>query len=125
MSGDIYVSFGAETGELEAAMARSKAEVAALARELRQTANETQESGADIDSSLGKSLSEIGQKFASDLQRPLKGRRNGRLLAWLRMLGVKFNRLIPEWRECARARSRSAPARLRGGREPGGRVASR
>ena len=34
MSGDVYVTFGGDTGELEAAMAKANAEVRALAREL-------------------------------------------------------------------------------------------
>ena len=36
-----------------------------------------------------------------------------------------FKRAMAQRDRCARARSRSAPARLRGGREPGGRVAGR
>ena len=83
MAGDIYVSFGAETGELEAAMARSKAEVQALGRELAATAREMQRSGADMDSSLGKSLTEIGQKMAeakshmAELRQEMRGGDDG------------------------------------------------
>ena len=74
---DIYLSFGAETGKLEAAMARRKAEVAARSREMRQTAAEMQKSGADMDSALSQSLSELGQKFVPDLQQPSKCRSRG------------------------------------------------
>ena len=64
MAGDIYISFGAETGELEAAMAKTKAEVAALGRALTATAREMQKSGQDMDSSLGTHLKEVGAKLA-------------------------------------------------------------
>ncbi|RBP03801.1 hypothetical protein DFR50_14249 [Roseiarcus fermentans] len=64
MSQDVYVSFGAETGDLEAAMAKTKAEVSSLGRELAQTAREMQKSGQDMDSSLGEHLKAIGAKMA-------------------------------------------------------------
>jgi len=38
MAGDVYVTFGADTGALEAAMAKANAEVRGLGRELAQLA---------------------------------------------------------------------------------------
>ncbi len=64
MSGDVYFSFGADTGKLEAAMASAKAEVRALGRELAATAREMQESSAKMDSELGRSLTQTAQKMA-------------------------------------------------------------
>lgn len=64
MADDIYVSFGADTGQFEAGIARAKAEVNALAREMRQTASEMQKSGADMDSALGGHLKELGSSMA-------------------------------------------------------------
>jgi GH24 family phage-related lysozyme (muramidase) len=46
MSGDVYVTFGADTGALEAAMAKANAEVRALTRELSALANEGLKAGA-------------------------------------------------------------------------------
>lgn len=64
MAKDIYVSFSADTGDLEAGVARVQAEIKALNAELRTTANEMQKAGASMDSQLGVSLKEIGGQLA-------------------------------------------------------------
>ena len=64
MSGDLYVSFGADTGELEAAFAKASAEVRGLARELSAMANEARKTGADADSELGQKLNATAESLA-------------------------------------------------------------
>ena len=61
--GDIYVSFGAETDELEAGFALAKAEVAALAKELRNAAQEMQKTGQSMDSELGQHVTELSRNL--------------------------------------------------------------
>ena len=63
MSSDIYVSFGAETDELEAGFALAKAEVAALAKELRNAAQEMQKTGQSMDSELGQHVTELSRNL--------------------------------------------------------------
>ena len=63
-NGDIYVSFGAETDELEAAFALSKAEVASWQKQLTAAAKEMQATGQTIDSELGQHFVELGNHLA-------------------------------------------------------------
>jgi GH24 family phage-related lysozyme (muramidase) len=65
MSGDVYISFGADTGELEAAMAKANAEVKALARELAQLAGEARKAGADADSEFGQRIAATAESLAA------------------------------------------------------------
>ena len=65
MAGDVYVSFGAETDELEAAFAVAKAETAALAKEMRTLAAEMAASGAAMDSELGEQLLATAAKMSA------------------------------------------------------------
>ena len=60
MANDIYVSFGAETGALEAAFATAKAEAKATSAEMTKLANEMQKAGASADSDMGRHLVELG-----------------------------------------------------------------
>ena len=62
---DVYVSFGADTGGLEAAMAIAKAEVTAMTRELNALAREMRTTGASADSELGQKVLAAGASLAS------------------------------------------------------------
>jgi hypothetical protein len=62
---DVYVSFGADTGGLEAALAVAKAEVTAMTRELNKLAREMQSTGATADSELGQKVLGIGASLAT------------------------------------------------------------
>ena len=79
MAGDVYISFGADTGELEAAMAKANAEVRALGRELAQLAGEARKAGSDADSELGQKLSATASALAEakghvrDLKQEMRG----------------------------------------------------
>ena len=64
-SADIYVSFGADTGGLEAALALTKAQVTAMQRELTGMAREMQKTGAAADSELGQRMAALGGQLAS------------------------------------------------------------
>jgi len=61
---DVYVSFGADTGGLEAALALAKAEVTAMTRELNTLAREMQKTGASADSELGQKVLALGESVA-------------------------------------------------------------
>jgi hypothetical protein len=54
MSGDVFVSFKADTGPLEASFATARAEVRGLQSELNRTAAEMRSTGAAADSELGQ-----------------------------------------------------------------------
>ena len=56
MDDDIYISFGADTGPLEAEFAKAKAEVRGLTAELNKTANAERATGAAADSDLGQHI---------------------------------------------------------------------
>ncbi len=79
MSGDVFITFGAETGDLEAAFARARVEVSALSKEMVATAREMQKTGAAADSEMGEKLRSLGSKVAeakshvSELKDELKG----------------------------------------------------
>ena len=60
MSGDIYVSFGAETGALEAAIQRAKTQLKSFTTDAVATLREMAKSGADMDSALGAKLKDLG-----------------------------------------------------------------
>lgn len=64
-SADVYVSFGADTGGLEAAMAIAKADVTAMTAELRKLAREMQSTGAAADSELGNRVLAAGTSLAT------------------------------------------------------------
>jgi hypothetical protein len=68
-SADIYVSFGADTGGLEAAMAVSKAEVADLTREINKLGREMEATGAASDSALAGKLRAVGAELAQAKER--------------------------------------------------------
>ena len=68
-SADIYVAFGADTGGLEAALARANANVRALTRELNGVAKEMQTAGAAADSQLGMKLKSLGGDLATAKER--------------------------------------------------------
>jgi hypothetical protein len=55
-SSDVYVSFGADTGGLEAALALTKAQVQATQAELNKLGREMQKTGADADSALASAM---------------------------------------------------------------------
>lgn len=76
---DIYYSVGAETGALEAAVARTKAQMTALAREMTATARTMQKDGSDMDSALGSKLKSLGADLAAARARmaELKGDMSG------------------------------------------------
>ena len=64
MSKDVYLSFGATTGDMEAQLARAQAMVRATANEMRSLANQMQRSGATADSEMGQKLAALGEKMA-------------------------------------------------------------
>ena len=65
MAGDIYVSFGADTGDLEAAFALAKAQTNGLAAEMRALAVEMASTGAAADFGLAGRLTAVGAQFAA------------------------------------------------------------
>jgi hypothetical protein len=65
VAGDVYVTFGADTGPLEAAFALAKAETNALSREMRDLAAEMAKAGAGMDSELGQRLNAVGAQMAA------------------------------------------------------------
>jgi len=75
---DVAVTFGAETGDLEAALASANAEIRTLSSEMRSLANEMEKAGASADASLGQRLKAMGadmaeaKKHASELKTELK-----------------------------------------------------
>ena len=79
MAGDIYISFGADTSQLEASLAVAKAQVSSLAADFRDLTQEFVDSGASIDSDLGQQMVALGGKMneakghALALKQELKG----------------------------------------------------
>lgn len=71
MSENVYISFGGDTGALEAASAVAKAQVNSLAKEMRELASEMQRTSASADSDLGQKLNSLGGQFACGLRRHL------------------------------------------------------
>jgi hypothetical protein len=65
MANDIYFSFGADTGALEAANAKARAEVRSLTAEMNSLGREMTNTGADMDSALGARLNALGGHLAS------------------------------------------------------------
>jgi len=59
----VYLNFGADTGKLEADLARANAEVRATAREMQRLAAEMQKTGAAADSELGQKLNAAGARL--------------------------------------------------------------
>ncbi len=64
MAADIFVSFGADTGGLEAGVAIAKAQVQGMTRELTSLAREMVKTGASADSELGQKLRALGGQLA-------------------------------------------------------------
>ena len=64
MAADIYLAFGADTGQMEAGLAAAQAAVRATAAEMRTLASEMVKTGAATDSELGNRLAELGSKLA-------------------------------------------------------------
>ena len=65
MDDDIYISFGADTGPLEAEFAKAKAEVRGLTAELNKTANAERAAGAAADSDLGQHMTTLGGQLSA------------------------------------------------------------
>ena len=63
MSGDVYVSFGADTGELEGAFTLARAEAQNFQRQMAAVAREMAKTGMSADSELGKHLNELAAQF--------------------------------------------------------------
>ena len=68
-SSDLYVTFGADTGGLEAAMAVAKAEVTDLTREINKLGREMQSTGAAGNSALATHLRAVGVELAEAKER--------------------------------------------------------
>ena len=64
MSADFFVSFGAQTDDLESGFALAKAQTQALQREMQQLAKEMVKAGADADAALGAKLNSLGSALA-------------------------------------------------------------
>ena len=64
MSADIYVSFGANTEELEAGLALANAGVKDFGRQMRAVADDMHATGASADSDLGRKLVALGREMA-------------------------------------------------------------
>jgi hypothetical protein len=62
---DVFVTFGGDTGALEAAIAAVKAQMTALTREMKATATVFTKTGAAADSDLGQKLKSLGDKIAA------------------------------------------------------------
>ena len=63
MSGDVYVSFGADTGELEGVFTLARAEAQNFQRQMAAVAREMAKTGMSADSELGKHLNELAAQF--------------------------------------------------------------
>jgi hypothetical protein len=59
----VYLNFGADTGKLEADLARANAGVRATAREMQRLAAEMQKTGAAADGELGQKLAAAGTRM--------------------------------------------------------------
>ena len=64
MAADVYLAFGADTGDMEAGLARAQAAVRATTAEMRTLASEMVRTGAATDSELGARLADLGSKLA-------------------------------------------------------------
>jgi hypothetical protein len=64
MAGDVYVSFGADTGELEGAFQLAKAQANSLQRELGALAREMVKTGQEADAALGQKLTSLGSQLS-------------------------------------------------------------
>jgi hypothetical protein len=65
MANDIFVSFGADTGPLESASARARAEIRGLTAEMNGLGRDMQRTGASMDSELGSHLNALGSELAA------------------------------------------------------------
>jgi hypothetical protein len=72
---DVFLSFGASTGELEAGLASAQAAVRATAAEMRTLAAEMVKTGASADSDLGSRLAALARSSseAKGERRQLQG----------------------------------------------------
>ena len=64
MASDVYLAFGADTGDMEAGLARAQAAVRATTAEMRTLAAEMVKTGAATDSELGARLADLGSRLA-------------------------------------------------------------
>jgi hypothetical protein len=64
-SSDVFVTFGGDTGALEASISVVKAQMNALTREMKTAASEFTKTGAAADSELGQKLRSLGDKMAA------------------------------------------------------------
>jgi hypothetical protein len=64
MASDLYIAFGADTGEMEAGLARAQAAVRATAAEMRSLASEMVKTGPSADSEMGSRLASLGSKLS-------------------------------------------------------------
>ena len=62
---DVFVTFGGDTGALEAAVAAVKSQMGLLSGEMRKVANEFNRAGAAADSELSKKLKGLGVQLAA------------------------------------------------------------
>ncbi len=65
MGAEAYVTFGADTGELEGAFALARAQAQSFQRQMAAVAREMAQTGQSADSELGKHLSELSAQFAA------------------------------------------------------------
>lgn len=99
MASDLYVSFGAETGPLEAALALTKAQLSSLTREATSTAREMAKAGADMDSALGSKLTSTGAKIGglraqmADLRAEMSKGGTGAAAADIEKVATGLNRM--------------------------------
>ncbi len=63
MAGDVYISFGADTGDLEAALAVARQQVVELNGDMRDLAQQMLDTGASADSDLGQRMTALGGKL--------------------------------------------------------------
>jgi len=61
---DVAVTFGAETGDLEAALVSAKTEISSLAKEMRSLDADMHKAGVSADSDLGQKLKAMGAEMA-------------------------------------------------------------
>ena len=63
-STDVFVTFGGDTGALEAAVAAVKSQMAALTREMKTAAGEFNKTGRVVESEFGQKLKALGSEMA-------------------------------------------------------------
>jgi hypothetical protein len=95
--GEVYVTFGGDTGALEASLASAKASVSAFTRELGQLAREQVKTGADAESALGQRMLEAAKhldeakEHVHGLKEEMEG---GEKVGFLEGLNEKLEKLL-------------------------------